>query len=75
MITNGLVIIELKAVRTIDEAHIAQLLNYLKATQIEVGLMLNFGHKAEFRRKAFDNDRKKVLTEKKSMIENLLLED
>ena len=33
----------------------AQLLNYLKATDIEVGLLLNFGPKPEIRRKAFDN--------------------
>ena len=75
LVVNNLVIIELKAVRTIDDAHIAQLLNYLKATAIEVGLVLNFGHKAEFRRKAFDNQRKKTLTESKSMIENLLSEE
>ena len=35
-----------------------RLLNYLKATAIEVGLLLNFGPKAEFRRKVYDNDRK-----------------
>ena len=39
--------------------HEAQLLNYLKATSIEVGLLLNFGPRPEFGRKAFDNDRKK----------------
>jgi len=72
LVVNELVIIELKAVRAIDDAHIAQLLNYLRATEIEVGLVLNFGHKAEFRRKAFDNNRKKRLFNSKSMIENLL---
>jgi hypothetical protein len=36
----------------------AQLLNYLKATNVEIGLLLNFGSKAEFKRKAFDNRRK-----------------
>jgi GxxExxY protein len=35
--------------------HEAQLLNYLKATEIEVGLLLNFGPKPEFKRRAFDN--------------------
>ena len=75
LVVNDLVIIELKAVRMIDEAHIAQLLNYLRATKIEVGLVLNFGHKAEFRRKAFDNERKKQLPNSKSLIENLLSED
>ncbi len=42
-----------------DFKHEAQLLNYLKATDIEVGLLLNFGPKPEIRRKAFDNTKKK----------------
>ena len=75
LLINDLIIIELKSVRAIDDAHIVQLLNYLRATEIEVGLVLNFGHKAEFKRKAFDNIRKKRLPNDKSMIENLLSED
>ncbi len=51
-------IIELKAAETICEEHEAQLLNYLKATKIEVGLLLNFGKKPEIRRKIFTNDKK-----------------
>src|SRR5262245_9795979 len=43
IIVNGLVILELKVARVIDEIHQAQLLNYLKATGIRVGLILNFG--------------------------------
>ncbi len=43
-------------------AYAAQLLNYLRATPYEVGLLLNFGPKAEFRRKAFDNDLKPSIT-------------
>jgi GxxExxY protein len=74
LIINDVVIIELNAVKAIDDAHIAQLLNYLRATEIEIGLVLNFGHKPEFRRKAFDNSRKKRPTTK-SMIENLLTAD
>jgi GxxExxY protein len=58
LIANGLVIIELKAAEAICEEHEAQLLNYLKATDIEVGLLLNFGKKPEFKRKYFTNDRK-----------------
>ncbi len=58
MVVNGVVMLELKAVRTLTEDHEAQLLNYLKATPIEVGLLLNFGEKPEHRRKVFDNDRK-----------------
>jgi GxxExxY protein len=51
------VILELKAGEAICEAHEAQLLNYLKATDIEVGLLLNFGPKAQFHRKVFTNAR------------------
>jgi GxxExxY protein len=55
LVVNGLVIVEVKAVRTLAEEHEAQLLNYLKATPFEVGLLLNFGPKAEIKRKVFDN--------------------
>ena len=60
LIVEEKVIIELKAVRTLDPAHEAQLINYLKATNIEVGLLLNFGRKPEFKRFVFDNKRKKI---------------
>lgn len=59
LIVDGKVLIELKAVRTFDTTHEAQLINYLKATNIEVGLLLNFGRKAEFKRFIYDNKRKK----------------
>lgn len=52
------VIVEIKATRNLISEHEAQLLNYLKATDIEVGLLLNFGPKPEVKRKAFDNSRK-----------------
>ena len=58
MVVNGVVLVELKAVEKLTNAHEAQLLNYLKATEIEVGLLLNFGLEAEFRRKIYDNARK-----------------
>ena len=58
MVVNGCVIVELKAVRQLLDEHEAQLLNYLKATTIEVGLLLNFGPKAELKRKVYDNARK-----------------
>ena len=60
MLIDGTVLIELKAVRTLDPGHEAQLLNYLRATEIEVGLLFNFGIKPEFKRLAFDNSRKQV---------------
>ena len=58
IIVNDCIIVELKAARTITSEHEAQLLNYLKATEIEVGLVMNFGPKPEVRRRAFDNSRK-----------------
>jgi len=60
LIVNDIVIIELKAAENLCEEHEAQLINYLKATTLEVGLLLNFGKKAEFRRKIFTNDRKRI---------------
>ena len=58
LIVNDKVILELKATETITEAHEFQLLNYLKSTDIEVGLLLYFGKKPEFCRKVFQNYRK-----------------
>jgi GxxExxY protein len=62
MVINDIVLLELKATQKIMEDHAAQLLNYLKATNIEVGLVLNFGPSAEFRRKIYDNERKGSLS-------------
>ena len=53
------VILELKAAGELTSAHETQLLNYLRATDCEVGLLLNFGPKPRFKRLAFDNDRKR----------------
>jgi len=53
------VLLELKAARTLESAHRAQLLNYLRATEIEVGLILNFGEKPEVKRLIFDNSEKR----------------
>ena len=52
------VILELKALESLEKVHEAQLLNYLKATNIEVGLLFNFGKEPKFKRKIFTNDRK-----------------
>jgi len=60
IIVNSCVIIELKAAETLVEEHELQLINYLKATEIEVGLLLNFGKKPQFKRKLFTNDIKKI---------------
>jgi len=61
ILVNDLVIIELKAAKSLAAEHEAQLINYLKATDKEVGLLLNFGKKAEFSRKVFSNSRKSHL--------------
>lgn len=60
LLVEKVVMVELKAVRAFDPAHEAQLLHYLRATDIEVGLLMNFGPRPEFRRLAFDNQRKKI---------------
>jgi GxxExxY protein len=54
------VFLELKSARVLEAAHEAQLLHYLKLTEIEVGLLLNFGSRPQFRRLLFDNQRKKI---------------
>ncbi len=58
LLVAGAVIVELKAGRALAAEHEAQLLNYLKATPYEVGLLFNFGAKPEMKRKAYDNARK-----------------
>jgi GxxExxY protein len=58
LVVNELVILEIKAAKAFATEHEAQLLNYLKATPYEVGLLLNFGPKPETKRRSFDNDRK-----------------
>ena len=58
LIVEDCVILEIKAGRAIDPSAIAQLMNYLRASDIEVGLLLNFGPKLEFKRVVFDNSRK-----------------
>ena len=60
MLVENCLFVEVKAVRALDKAHEAQLLNYLRATHIEVGLLLNFGVEPQFKRMAFDNSRKVV---------------
>lgn len=59
IIVDDCVIIENKVADVLIENHEFQLINYLKATTIEVGLLLNFGKKPEFKRKIFTNDRKR----------------
>jgi GxxExxY protein len=58
LIVEDKVVLELKAVEYIVEEFEHQLLNYLRGTDCEIGLLLNFGKKPEFRRKIFENKRK-----------------
>ncbi len=58
LIINDTIILELKACDNLVKAHYAQTLNYLKATNIEIGLLLNFGEKPEIKRLIFTNNRK-----------------
>ena len=62
MVINDVVLLEIKSVEKLIDAHDAQLLHYLKATELEVGLLLNFGRQAEFHRKIYDNPRKGSLS-------------
>jgi GxxExxY protein len=60
LVMNSCILLELKTAEAIIVAHEAQLLNYLRATSLEIGLKLNFGPKAVVRRLLFDNDRKQA---------------
>jgi GxxExxY protein len=58
LLVNDLILVEIKAVRSLMPEHEAQLLNYLKATPYEVGLLLNFGPQPQQMRRVFENTRK-----------------
>jgi len=62
LLVDGVVIVELKAIQRLGPQEEAQLLNYLRATPYEVGLLLNFGPRPDFRRKVFDNANKPSMT-------------
>ena len=61
LLVENAVVVEIKAAEQIVDAHKAQLLNYLKATPFEVGLLLNFGREPEFKRQVYDNELKRSL--------------
>ena len=60
MLVENSVLLELKSARSLETAHEAQLLHYLKSAEVEVGRLLNFGARPQFRRLLFDNERKKI---------------
>lgn len=57
IIVNGCIILELKAAEYLAEEHEYQLINYLKATDIELGILLNFGKEPQFKRKVFSKNK------------------
>ena len=63
LIVEEVVAVELKAIETLVEENEYQLINYLKATNIEVGLLLNFGKRPRVRRKIFDNNKNPMLNQ------------
>jgi GxxExxY protein len=68
LVVAGVVLLELKACRALDPSHEAQLLNYLRSTTIEVGLLLNFGPRPHVRRFVFQNERKKISVHQRSSV-------
>ena len=69
MIVEDIFICELKANESLSEENESQLINYLRAIEIEVGLLLNFGKRPEIRRKIYDNDKKAWRTTRMRPIE------
>jgi GxxExxY protein len=61
LVVEQRVILELKTADALTEAHLAQLTHYLRASTIEVGLLLNFGDKPKVKRVEFSNERKRLL--------------
>ena len=62
LVVEGKIILELKSKETLHPAHEAQLTNYLRATDIELGFVFNFGKEAAFKRKYFSNSKKRRTT-------------
>jgi hypothetical protein len=60
IIVNDLIILEIKAAEGLRDENKAQLINYLKATNKQVGLLFNFGKKPDFKRAIFSNERKEI---------------
>jgi len=72
ILVENAVLLELKSVRTLEGAHEAQLLHYLKSTEIEVGLLLNCS-RPQFRRLVFDNPRKKIRVNPRESVAGIAL--
>jgi len=59
IVVNDLVLVEVKSCPALEPRHRAQVINYLRASTLEVGLLLNFGPKREFERLVYANERKR----------------
>ena len=60
LLVGGCLIVEIKAAEELADEHEAQLLNYLKATEIDLGLLLNFGPKPQIKRRIFQSARSQI---------------
>ena len=60
LVINGAVFLELKALQSLERVHEAQVIHYLRATPLEVGLLFNFGPKPQFKRFLLDNQQKQI---------------
>lgn len=77
LVIEGKIILELKSADVLHAAHEAQLINYLRATEIELGFVFNFGKQPEFKRKYFSNDNKRrtAFLGTEGILESLLKKD
>jgi GxxExxY protein len=62
LVVDGRVVVELKTAESISKAHEAQVLHYLRASPMEIGMVMNFGPDAKFRRIVLQNTRKKRMS-------------
>jgi len=72
LMVNDCVFLELKALSTFDRAHDGQVLHYLRATNLEVGLLLNFGPRPQFKRFILENDKKKIRVDPRESVVDAL---
>ncbi|MEO8575024.1 MAG: GxxExxY protein [Pyrinomonadaceae bacterium] len=77
LVVEERIILELKAREILHPAHEAQLINYLRATDVELGLLFNFGKEPEFKRKYFSNGKKQrsIHSQDGEILKRLFLKD
>jgi len=72
LMVNDCVFLELNAVSAFDRAHDGQILHYLRATNLEVGLLLNFGPRPQFKRFILENHKKKIRVDPRESVVDAL---